>query len=335
MILKHFYLHTLIITFIFSGCDSKSFGMFNDSDGIPVNRFDIALFQWIDTDDPELLQTVISNYPQMLAMLGNALFKTNHPDSSAFFNQLKNYYAEPALKSLYNDAISFYNANSPAFRQIESELSCGFAHLQSLLPSMQIPAVYLHVSGLQQNIIVADSLLSISIDKYLGTGYPLYQDFFYDYQLKSMAPECAAKDGLYAWLSSEYPHPEQERTLLDKMIYEGKIIYMLTQAGNKYSYQQIMSLTANEYKWHLKNEAASWKTMLERKHPDTTDAATISRYFQPAPSLFISEEAPGNIGNFIGYRIVAQYMKQTKSDCVNLMNNSNAQEILKKSKYKP
>jgi len=335
MLFKHFCLYMLIFTFTWAGCNNKSFGMFDDANVIYLNRFDSALFQWINTDDPVILQTVMTDYPQMLAMLGNSLFDTNLTDSSAFFSQMINYYSEPTLKSLYNDAIRLYDTNSPATKQIEMELSHGFMQLKKMMPSIQIPAVYMHVSGLQQNIIVADSLLSFSIDKYLGADYPFYQDFFYDYQLKSMTPQNVAKDGLYAWLSSEYPSLGQPNDLLERMIYEGKIIYLLKQCGYKYSYQQILSLTEQEYKWCLKKESAIWKLILEQKHLETSYQVTVSRYFQSAPSLFIAEEAPGNLGAFIGYRIVEQYMKQTKSTFEELIHNNDAQDIFIKSKYKP
>jgi hypothetical protein len=48
-----------------------------------------------------------------------------------------------------------------------------------------------------------------------------------------MTPDCVAKDGLIAWLTSEYPFKGQNNNLLDRMIYEGKVIYILTQAGER------------------------------------------------------------------------------------------------------
>jgi uncharacterized protein YjaZ len=75
--------------------------------------------------------------------------------------------------------------------------------------------------------------------------------------------------------------------------------------------------------------------MVERKLLTSSDEMTISKYFNAAPSTFISEEAPGHLGQFIGYRIVERYMKQTKATCEELMRNNNAQDIWKKSKYKP
>ena len=324
-----------LVLILFFGCNRKPSAAFDDSIGIRINRFDSIFFQWVDKDDPVSLQALISDYPQMLGLLGKSLFQTNEPDSSVFFDNLKRYYSEPTLKSLYKDALTLYATGSPATKQIEKECAYGFRRLKELFPSLQIPHIYMHVSGLQQNMIVADRLLSFSIDKYMGAGYPLYDQFFYDYQRKNMTPGCVAKDGLYAWLTSEYPYPAKERVLLDKMIYEGKILYILVQAGYGYSYQRLMQLTDSEYKWCLKYESALWKTLIERKLLNTSEEITISKYFSPAPSTFIVEDAPGNIGQFIGYRIVSRYMKQTKSTCEDLMRNNNTQEILQKSKYKP
>ena len=335
MFCRQIWVTLFTISFAMSGCNRTSFGMPDDSIAIQINRFDSVLYHWVDTDDTESLHTLISDYPQILGLLGNTLFAANDVDSSAFFDNLKKYYSQPALKSLYHDALTFYTAHSPVINQIEKECSYGFNRLKEMLPSMQIPVVYMHVSGLRQNMIVADSLLSFSIDKYMGAGYPLYEDFFNNYERKSMTPERVAIDGLYAWLTSEFPFQGKETDLLEKMIYEGKIIYLLMQTGNNYTFQQIVSLTEEEYKWCLKYESKLWKTMIDRKHLHDADAVTVSKYFNPAPTTFISEDAPGYLGNFIGYRIVTRYIKQTKSSCEVLMRNNNAQEILQKSKYKP
>lgn len=328
-------LFIFITVFVFSGCNRKSFGMIDNSETIHINRFDSALFQWINSDNPLILAELKKEYPQMLEIIGKALFQTNNTDSSIFFDYLINYYSEPTLNSLYKDAITYYAADSLRTKNITEELSYGFAQLKKQFPLIQIPAVYMHISGLQQNMIVADSLLSCSIDKYMGSNYPLYEDFFYDYQRKNMIPERIAKDALNVWLKSEFPYQGKDNILLDRMIYEGKIIYILTQTGYDYTYGNMVSLTEKEYKWCREYESTLWTTIIERKHLYTPDIVTTSKYFQPAPSAFISEEAPGNLGNFIGYRIVERYMKQTKSTCEELMKNNDAQDILQKSKYKP
>jgi uncharacterized protein YjaZ len=144
-----------------------------------------------------------------------------------------------------------------------------------------------------------------------------------------------AKDCLRAWLTSEYPYRGKDNVLLERMIYEGKIIYVLTQLGKDFDYRNILSLTADEYRWCLEHEAALWTAMIERKHLYTPDITVTSKYFRPSPATFISEEAPGDIGCFTGYRIVEKYMKRTGSSCEELLNNNDAQKILTESGYKP
>ena len=335
MRVRYLWIFILIITLTFCGCNGKSFGMMDSTETIHINRFDSALFQWIDSDNNLVLSEIKNEYPIMLEMFGKALFIEYYNDTSTFFDYLINHYSEPTLKSLYKDAITLYSANSPEMLQTEKELAYGFEQMKKNFPSMRIPAVYMHVSGLQQNIIIADSLLSCSIDKYMGADYPLYESFFYDYQRKSMIPERIAKDCLNAWIKSDYPYKGKDNVLLDRMIYEGKIIYILTQTGKNYTFQNITSLTEDEYKWCFEYESVLWTAIIERKHLYTPDIATTSKYFHPAPSIFISESAPGNLGIYIGYKIIERYMKQTKSTFEELMNNHDAQDILQKSKYKP
>lgn len=332
---KYNWLFSFLFLFICCGCTGKSFGMLGNTESWPIKRFDLALYQWVDSDNPALLEKIKQDYPHMLEVLDKVIFKTEEHPAPTFFDDLINYYSEPTLNALYKDAITFYAVDSARTKQISQELAYGFSAMKKQFPTMQMPVVYMHVSGFQQNVIAADSLLSCSIDKYMGADYPLYANFFYEYQRKSMVPERVAKDYLNAWLQSEYPFRGKDNVLLERMVYEGKIIYVLTQIGDKYTFRDILSLTEAEYKWCREYESTLWTTIIERQHLYKPDIAVTTRYFQPAPSRFISEEAPGNLGHFIGYRIVERYMKQTKATCEALMNNNDAQDILQKSKYKP
>jgi hypothetical protein len=249
----------------------------------------------------------------------------------AFFERLLNYYAEPTLNRLYRDALKQYeNVES-----IEHELGNGFRRLQNRFPGLRLPAVYLHVSGLRQNVIVADSLLSVSIDKYLGADYPLYRDFFHAGQRRRMERAYVVPDCLTAWLLSEYPFRGDGRVLLERMIYEGKIKYILHLACPQLTPEMWMGYTPAEYRWCRQNEKTLWLLMIERKHLYTPDAATTARYFSAAPSTFIADDAPGNLGVWIGRQIVTKYMDKTHVSPENLMNDGDYREILRKSKYRP
>lgn len=200
---------------------------------------------------------------------------------------------------------------------------------------MQIPAIYMHVSGFNQNVLVGDSLLSISIDKYLGEEYPLYQDFFYDFQRRLMTPEHIVPDYLTGWLMSEYPFEGKENVLLDRMIYEGKIKYLIHQAFPELKPEVLMGYTETSYNWCKENESNLWKAIIERKHLYTPDLMTTNKYFDNVPSIFLASDAPGNLGSWLGWQIIDKYMRETNSTPEALMQNNDSQAILTDSKYKP
>ena len=321
---------TILALSTFNSCDWIA-GRKSSAVPIHINRFDKDLFQLILQDSPELQEKMVASYPAMLNVIGLStpgVSDTYQPD---FFDRLVNYYSEPTLNKLYRDAITMYDN----IDIVEANLGMGFQYLKTCFPSMQIPAFYIHVSGLLQNVLVADSLLSISIDKYLGFDYPLYKDFFYDYQLQKMTPEHIVPDFLKAWLISEYPFSGNSRALLDRMIYEGKIKYIIHKALPRVLPETLMGYTSKEYQWCKQNEKVLWRTIIERNHLYTTDAATTAGYFFDRPSDFISNDAPGDLGSWIGWQIVTKYMNRTKVSIKDLMTNTDCQEILTQSRYRP
>jgi gliding motility-associated lipoprotein GldB len=330
MINKAYIIIIILAQSILSSCDIVT-GRNTSSDPVHINRFDKDLFQLVMQDTPELQGKIATDYPAMLKVIGLSIFDVNDTQQPDFFYRLVNYYSEPALNKLYRDAIKFYDH----IEVLEANLGSGFQYLKTCFPSMQIPAVYMHVSGFQQNTLVANSLLSISIDKYLGLDYPLYKDFFYDYQLRKMTPERIVPDYLKAWLLSDYPFKGNNRVLLERMIYEGKIKYIIHKALPKVLPEVLMGYSSSEYTWCKQNEKVIWRTIIERNHLYTPDATTTEGYFADRPSDFISNDAPGDLGSWIGWQIVTKYMERTKVTIEELMKNVDYQGILMGSRYKP
>ena len=323
---------TFLMTISFCSCNGQNTNANNITTAtpMPINRFDKALFQLINSEDTTLNQQLLNQYPLMTEILGKGILNMQSPEIPGFFNKLENFYSEPTLKNLYADAIKKYDSVT------ETELSIGnaFAWIHEKFPTMQIPALYMHVSGFNQNVLVGDSLLSLSIDKYMGEDYPLYQDFFYDYQRRKMQPSHVVPDYIAGWLMSEYPFNGNENVLLDRMIYEGKIKYLVLSALPEMSPAALFGYTDEAWEWCKNNEANIWKAIVERKHLYTPDQMNTMKYFEDMPAQFLASDAPGNIGSWVGLQIIEQYIKETNTTPEALMKNDNAQEILAASKYK-
>ena len=321
---------TILMLTSINSCDTVN-GRNPSVEPVHINRFDRDLFQLITGDTPEWQEKIAADYPDMLKVIGLTVFRTQDTQHSDFFDRLINYYSEPTLNNLYRDALKAFEH----IETVEANLGAGFHYLKTSFPAMQIPAVYMHVSGLQQNVLVDDSLLSISIDKYMGADYPLYNNYFYDYQLRRMNPESIVLDYMKAWLLSEFPFKGNDRILLERMIHEGKIKYIMHRAFPKVLPETLMGYNSVDYQWCKRNEKMLWRLIIERKHLFEPDVATTARYFSEMPSIFISDDAPGELGSWVGWQIVTKYMNRTKVSIADLMMNTDYQDIFTKSRYKP
>lgn len=301
------------------------------TEAIAINRFDKALYNVIQTNDSASLANLNAEYPAMMEVIGKSIFNVRSSRSSPWMRRIMDYYAEPTLNALYADAISAYDRVD----DIEKELGAAFAFLKGILPHLVTPNVYMHVSGFNQNVLVADTLLSLSIDKYLGKEYRLYTQFFEPYQRQRMERSRIVGDYLKGWLYAELPYEGKSNLLLERMIYEGKINYLIAQAIPLTEPHVLMGYTEKELAWCKKNESMIWKTMVEQKQLNTPDQTTTNQYLDEKPSTFISEEAPGSLGVWMGWQIVNQYLKESGSSIGALINNPNAQEILVQANYKP
>lgn len=325
---------TTIMTFCLFSCTGQNSNIpaaVTDAEPIHINRFDKDLYQLINTGDTSLIVGLNQKYPKMLELLGKGVLNMKSTSLPGYWNKLINFYSEPTLKKLYANAIQKYNQ----VQNIEIALGNGFAWLKICLPKITIPQVYMHISGFNQNVLVSDNTLSLSIDKYMGADYPLYQEFFYEPQRSTMIPERIIPDYLTGWIMSEYPFVGKENVLLDRMLYEGKLKYLIQHAYPELSAELLMSYTNTELTWCKENESDIWKLVIERKHLYTPDQITTSKYFEIMPNNSLINNAPGNIGTWIGWQIITKYMNETNSTIEALMNNNDSQEILTASKYKP
>ncbi|MDR2119406.1 MAG: gliding motility protein GldB [Tannerella sp.] len=316
-----------------AGC--KRSGIFkgrnDDAKPVHIHRFDKDLFRLISSDATAPDERFTTEYAAMLKVIGLSIFKRQDTQTADFYDRMINYYSEPALEKLYGDALEKFDRIEP----LEAELGEAFARLHEAFPAMQIPAVYMHVSGFGQNLLVDDSLLSLSVDKYMGEDYPLYREFFHPYQRQRMNPENIVVDYLTAWLLSEYPFRGNDRVLLERMVYEGKIKYVVGRILPHVAEETLTGYTTDALQWCKQNEKGLWRLIIERRHLYTPDYATTMKYFSETPSAFISDEAPGNLGAWTGLQIVSGYMARTKVSLQELMHNRDAQDILTQSKYRP
>jgi len=318
-----------IITFLccFSCSGNKSN---EDTPEFKIIRFDTDLYLYLTQNGSG---SDLKNNADFLDVFGAGILAIGTTDSTGFYSRLKAYFSEPTLMGLYEDEQEiFFN-----LREINNELSKGLQVFLQQFLQIKPPKVYMHVSGFGQNIVVTDDILSLSADKYLGTDYPLYQNYFYDYQRQLMSPDRIVPDYLLGFMMANLPFIGDEDVLLDRILYEGKLRYILSQLLPKRQAWEFVAYNKEQYEWCNKHQSQIWRTIQENHHLFTPNYMTTSRYLTDAPhTAFLPVDAPGKVGVWLGYRIISDFMKQKpQTGWQELMDFTDYPELLKQSKFKP
>ncbi|MFZ0472607.1 MAG: hypothetical protein WAL94_08335, partial [Bacteroidales bacterium] len=117
----------------------------------------------------------------------------------------------------------------PDQKPLEQGLENAFRHYKYYFPGKPIPEVITCISAFNNSIIIDDSLLMVSLDRYLGSDSKYYPSLgIYDYQSRKMTPAYTVSDCMYAWASTEWDFRDFDygtKNLLNTMLHEAKLVY--------------------------------------------------------------------------------------------------------------
>lgn len=298
---------------------------------IKIQRFDSLLF--LNLNNPSVHDHLYSTYPDLLSAVGSVTINQPEIDDKTFFPKLSSYFKNDMLYRIYNDALNVFKNTST----YEAELSIANEQIKNKFNGRSLPLVAMHISGFKANTIVTERYISISIDKYLGQNYRAYQNFFEAYQRSQMQPKFVTRDILKAWIMTEIPAiTSPAKTLLEEIIYEGKILYALSELLPEWNKEDLIGYTSDQYNWCVDNQNSIWKSIIEKKHLYNNEYFLNQKYLVDAPfTSTISTKSPGRVGAWVGWQIVAQYAQNTGKGISDILKLNDAQLILKDSKYNP
>lgn len=280
---------------------------------VEIKRFDIDLLNAFNSDTVDYNMFAME-YPAILNIYATGIIRCSLPGDSTgkLISDLKSVYSGSAeFRNLYEETERSYSDIS----DIEKELSDGFESYLHFFPDKSIPEMCSHISGFSQSIIVADSLISISLDNYLGEVYPGYKGVFFDYQLKGRRRDRIATDVFTVCLYNDFPYNGKTRRVIDGMIYEGSIIYVLSRILRDRSLPDILNYSQEQMKWSNENEENIWSYIVKSGHIYSSNPLVYSKYMNDAPyTSFFGPESPDRLGRFIGYRIIERYIGKTGTE---------------------
>lgn len=319
----------IIISFI--GCSGTTVKKeYNQGKTISIKRFDKDIYDYLKQPEASKETILKEKYPVLLPAFGRIAM--DNSDQSTFFVSLREYFSHDALNKIYQDALTTFSDVS----EYEQELSSANTLIAEYFSGKSLPELAMHVSGFRENVIILNNLISISTDKYLGDGYQAYSDFFQPFERQQMQSKYIVRDYVKAWLMSDIIKAESDsQSLLSSMIYEGKILYALSQLLPDRAANDIIGYTHQQLAWCVNNEKNAWQKLIKSNYLFSTDHMIITRLINDAPYTgLISQESPGRIGAWTGWQIINKYAQKKKASLEEIIA-TDAQTILKEAKYNP
>ncbi len=258
---------------------------------------------------------------------------------TSYFTTLRQIFAGNPYKDLKHDVDSVF----PGIDKPQAELTDAFKHISYYYPKMKLPAVYAFFSGFHAQTAIGDGYVGIGLDLFLGGNsrfYPALTELYPHYlsrnfNVQNICPRVV--EGLAR--EDMFPESDSSKTLLSKMIYNGKIMYFMDMILPDLADTTKIGYTDTQLKWCEQFQSKIWAWFLDQNLLYETDYPKIQKYLGEAPftpGLGEKNESAPKLAVWTGWQIVKEYMdKHPEVTMPALMADNDAQKILNGSKYRP
>lgn len=327
----------LIAAAAFIGCTKQRVYFPKDLEPQPVEiiRFDNALInvnpQSVITD----IRLLYHDYPTFMPFFVENILGIPTNDTAYLAQQLPLFLEDTVYG--FKQTNEFERLLFASVEDIENSLANAFARVQYLYPEIPTPNIYFFISGFNASILFVDDDMAVGTDMYLGSDYEYYNRVVHDYQKITMRKECIPVDVVSAHLFRYLPYTSTTSRLIDNMIYRGKIMYLLACIFDQTPPYEVMGYTKEQWDWCERNERAIWNLMMDKKDLFKTESLILTSYLNEGPFTGeISQNSPGRVGTWIGWRIAENFMNHHPEITIQqLIAEPNAEYILQESYYRP
>ncbi len=190
-----------LIMLLIAACGVGLWSLFVVEDSVVeevrIERFDHVLDEYVSLGSGTALHRMNTEYPQQTKMLIEDVLAMGQVSDPDVERKLRYVFLDSTVQILLDEVHRQYGDVS----DLERDFKLAFEELRKKDPSFRTPKIYAQISCLNQSIVVTDSLIGISLDKYLGSDFPLYQEFYSPEQRQQMNRDAIVRDAISAYLS--------------------------------------------------------------------------------------------------------------------------------------
>lgn len=282
--------------------------------------------------DSTIWNTPVGQLPVMRSRIANQLgeisdyhfgyiMSIGRVADTAFVNAIEAYKADEAIKKMQMEVqLNFANLRSE-----EKQLTEAFRRVVAMNNNWGSPKqIIWHNSLFQSSVFCTETQMAIGLERYLGDNSPTVKSLpsepFYDWIKAKFQREYMVRDAVYNWFLTNVVATE-EGVLAERMINYGKALLLTEAALSDVEKNIIIRYKKEDYQWALDNEGAFWKYLVDSKGLFKSDDKAAANYFNDAPfTAGLPDKAPDRLGQFLGWRMVQQYVKKNKVEWKDLLD---------------
>lgn len=277
-----------------------------------------------------------SRYPYFLTDYTKGIIGFPGTEAEAF-QQLMLFKTDVNAKKMYE----LVKAKYGNFDTYEKELTEAYKRFRYYFPNEKIPAIVTYTSNFSFYLNpVGVDYIGIALDMHMGSDFKYYDMAINEkYWRKILIPESIVTNHMIAHANDLFAKTNKSGNFTDDMVYYGKLLYFLDATCPNVPDHIKIGMTKAEFDWCVQEEHNIWAFIVKEKYLYETDRRRFERLLKEGPmtnASGVAEGTPAMIGKFAGWMAIRQYMNENGDVTLpDLMNNSDAQALLRLSAYKP
>ncbi len=326
----------LFLLFCLGACNSKD-------EAPDVSRIKVPLAQLhfeqdffaIDTNQLEKSITVLDKkYPGFTTVFLSNILALMPASELA---DLKSFYR--AYQPLYQQSNAIFNEQEKQSQKIKQ----GLQYVKHYFPNYPLPTQLISFIGPINSFgsILTEDAIAIGLQLFMGKDHPLYtseegQALYPAYISRKFEPAYIPVSAMNNIVLDMYPEQLSGKPLVAQMVELGKRMYVVDHLLPALSDTLITGYSSKQLEACMNNQKNIWSFFIQNDLLYKSDPQLVREYVTDGPfTQAFGKESPGNIGQFLGWQIVKNWMKKNKAVSFEELMKKDPVQLFEEAKYKP
>ncbi len=254
------------------------------------------------------------------------------------------------IKSFYNDSFAkrVHSAIGKQFSDLtmeKNQLLNGFRHLKYHFTEGKFPSKIVFINScFNVNSLSTSKEIAIGLDRNLDANTDVIKElpgsYFPTWIKEAWNRDFLVRDAICSWVMTHYVLPKNvdednadfnwgvNCNLAENIVRWGKILYLTKAALPDVSNAIILRYSEEDYKWAQDNEVSFWKYLVDQSLLFKKDELMVANLLNDGPfTVGLPEKGPDRLGQYLGFRLVEEYVKNKQCSPKDLLNTDYSEII--------